>query len=356
MTQPSDSATKVLTLPRKPIRRKRGAEEVAAEIVEDAVQEKKPRTGRKRQATPENADSVEIVSAVVTMSDLCRDLRTGKTSQREMELRSMDWAEVARKKKEREDRKNNKGNGAQTAKKDASDTPKPPDKPQIRPQSTGVAGPQMRIVNGEIVLDTTSLQIDRHADAARNGEAMEEVEENPLTRRINAASFGKRTKVEVWDEEMNELFYKGLRMFGTDFMMISKMFPGRTRRHIKLKFSNEERRNPERIKSTLLGPPEPVDLDSYSEMTNTVYDDPKAIQRELDEERRRIESEHAAEQIARHEMLHNPGGRPQDSNVIPSIETDSHGKPRQSKKGKKKDELAKFAGGTEEILGSVDDF
>ncbi|KAM5441044.1 hypothetical protein MferCBS31731_003829 [Microsporum ferrugineum] len=348
MAQPSTAAGDATKAAPKMTKRKR-IEDTAAEVVQDAMREKKPRTSRKRAATPENSESIEIVSAVVTMSDLCRDLRTGKTSKREMELRTMDWAEIARKKKEREERKKGASED-QGAKRDCMGSSKPAEKKMRR--STEVAGPQMRIVNGEIVLDTSSLQIDRHADADRNADDMEEVEENPLTRRINAASFGKRTKLETWDEAATDLFYKGLRMFGTDFMMISKMFPGRTRRHIKLKFSNEERREPERIKRTLLGPREPVDLEAYSEMTNTVYDDPRAIQKELDEEKRRIENEHAEEQMAREEQLRNPGGKSGD-NVIPSIENETPDARR--RREKKKAEKAKFGGGTEEILGSIDD-
>ncbi|KAK2796937.1 Transcription factor TFIIIB component B [Onygenales sp. PD_10] len=332
-------------------RRKRSAEDVADDIVAAAVGEKKPRARRKRQPTPEDAESIEIAPTVVKMSDLCRDLRTGKKSKREMELQSMDSSELARKQKEREERVKN---GSKTPKSGSVD-PRTADEERDRAAAASLGGPQMRIVNGEIVVDTASLQIDRHADAARNAGDMEEVEENPLTKRINAASFGKRTKIESWDEEMTDLFYRGLRMFGTDFMMISKMFPGRSRRQIKLKFSNEERRYPERIKETLLGPREAVDLETYSEMTNTVYDDPRIIQQELDDEKKRIEDEHAKEKEAREELMRNPNGStaagPSDSNVLPSIENGGSGV-----KGRKKGMGAKkFGGGTEEILGTIDD-
>lgn len=354
MTTPSNP-TPITPRPPQPRRiagRKRAAEDLAAEVVEDAVREKKPRTGRRREPTPENAEGVEIVSAVVKMSDLCRDLRTGKTSKRESELRSMDSAENSRKRKEREAKRKKSDDPA--SKSESADSPAPTKENPLEPTSSSVAGPQLRIVNGEIVLDASSLQIDRHADAARNAEDMEEVEENPLTRRINSASFGKRTKLETWDEEMTDLFYKGLRMFGTDFMMISKMFPGRTRRHIKLKFSNEERKDPARIKDTLLGPREAVDLDAYSEITNTIFDDPKVIQKELDDEKKRIENEHAKEQAARDELLRNPSGAGGDSGILPSIENDDNGSRRRARTDKKK--LKAAAAGTEEILGTIDDF
>ena len=246
----------------------------------------------------------------------------------------MNWDEIAQKKKEREEK--DKEEAAAEKKNESNGRPRKKD-------SAPASGPQMRIVNGEIVLDTTSLQIDRHAEAAANIDDLEEVEENPLTRKINSASFGKRQKPEAWDEELTDLFYRGLRMFGTDFMMISKIFPGRTRRHIKLKFSNEERKNPRRIGDTLLGPREEVTLEAYAEMTNQVYDDPREIERQLEEEKRQIEEQHATEKEAREELLRNPS-----DSVLPSVE----GGTGKQKRGKKK---AAAAGGTEEILGTIDD-
>ncbi|EER28977.1 Myb-like DNA-binding domain containing protein [Coccidioides posadasii C735 delta SOWgp] len=345
---PVPATKKTATSKKSKAKRKRVAENEGEECAEDSVSPRKPRGRRKREETPENAESIEIVSAVVKMSDLCRDLRTGRKSKREMELRSMEVAEFARKQRERESREQST---TQDQKKDTTERQSESREQRLSRDEIKASGPQMRIVNGEIVLDTSSLQMDRHADAARNAEEMEEVVENPLTRRINQASFGKRTRYEAWDEELTDLFYKGLRMFGTDFMMISKMFPGRTRRHIKLKFCNEERKDPERIKETLLGPREAVDLDAYSEMTNTVYDDPKVIHQELEEEKKRIEQQHAKEREAREEQLRNPG----DGNVLPSIENGADTKRGRSQK-KKQAKSAQFGGGTEEILGTIDDF
>jgi len=149
-------------------------------------------------------------------------------------------------------------------------------------------------------------------------------------------------------------------MFGTDFMMISKMFPGRTRRQIKLKFTNEERRDPERIKQTLLGPREYIDLETYSEMTGAVYDDPKIIQQELDEEKKRIEEEHAREKEAREDLMRNPSGPPAigsaDANILPSIENGATRNHRNRAENRKKGAGSfRFGGGTEEILGTIDD-
>ncbi|KAJ5173838.1 uncharacterized protein N7500_001769 [Penicillium coprophilum] len=298
--------------------------------------EKPKRTRKKREPTPEGAETVEILPNVVKMSELCKDLRTGKKSKRETELRKIDKAEEERKKQGGTPRP---GTPVKQIEAEQEKAEQPVD---WKPQS----GPLMRIVNGEIVLDNTSLQVDRHADAARAAGDLEDVVESSFTRKINQASYGKRTKTETWDEEMTDLFYRGLRMFGTDFMVISKMFPGRSRRQIKLKFNNEERRDPQRIKDTLMGPSETIDIATYSEMTNTVYDDPKIVQQELDEEKKRIEDQHAKEKEMQEDMLRNPTGDSKDDKDAKTV----------VKKSRKKVGLKNQGGGTEEVLGSIDDF
>ncbi|CAI7653994.1 unnamed protein product [Penicillium glandicola] len=299
--------------------------------------EKPKRTRKKREPTPEGAETVEILPNVVKMSELCKDLRTGKKSKRETELRKIDKAEEERKK---QGGTPGPGTPVKQTEPEQEKTEQPVD---WKPQN----GPIMRIVNGEIVLDNTSLQVDRHADAARAAGDLEDVVENSFTRKINQASYGKRTKTEAWDEELTDLFYRGLRMFGTDFMVISKMFPGRSRRQIKLKFNNEERRDPQRIKDTLMGPRETIDIATYSEMTNTVYDDPKVVQQELDDEKTRIEAQHAKEKELQEEMLRNPaGGDSQDAKNDKTV----------VKKSRKKVGVKNQGGGTEEVLGSIDDF
>ncbi|KAJ5375497.1 hypothetical protein N7517_007503 [Penicillium concentricum] len=298
--------------------------------------EKPKRTRKKREPTPEGAETVEILPNVVKMSELCKDLRTGKKSKRETELRKIDQAEEERKKQG-----GTPGPGT-PVKQTEAEQEKAEQPVDWKPQN----GPIMRIVNGEIVLDNTSLQVDRHADAARAAGDLEDVVESSFTRKINQASYGKRTKTEAWDEEMTDLFYRGLRMFGTDFMVISKMFPGRSRRQIKLKFNNEERRDPQRIKDTLMGPSETIDIATYSEMTNTVYDDPKVVQQELDDEKKRIEDQHAKEKEMQEDMLRNPTGDSNDAKDAKTV----------VKKSRKKVGLKNQGGGTEEVLGSIDDF
>lgn len=111
--------------------------------------------------------------------------------------------------------------------------------------------PQMRIVNGQIVLDDESLHIDRRERDAVDESVMEVVEEHQNSRLVNSQTWSKREKVERWDAVSTERFYEALSMFGTDFEIISKMFTGRSRRQLRNKFNNEERRDPARITAAL---------------------------------------------------------------------------------------------------------
>ncbi|KAA8643259.1 hypothetical protein EYZ11_011508 [Aspergillus tanneri] len=326
---------------------KKPSKETSSGDADTRTKQRKPRTRKQREPTPEGSEQVEIAPAIIKMSELCKDLRTGKKSKRETELRKIEQAELERKQAAQQN-----GASAEQTPVKTNETDYAPPAENSMPDIKSQSGPVMRIVNGEIVLDTSSLQVDRHADAARNFGDLEDVVENSFTRKVNQATYGKRSKTESWDEDMTDLFYRGLRMFGTDFMMISKLFPGRSRRQIKLKFNNEERRDPGRIKDTLLGPREQFDINTYSEMTNTVYDDPRVIQKELDEEKKRIEDQHAKEKKAHEELLRNPDGAT-DGATEPDKAGTTHAK---GKRPNKKQAAKASGGGQEEILGTIDDF
>lgn len=283
-------------------------ESVAADVVNGAVKAKRPKKKRKkREETPEGAEYIEIVPSQITMSELTSNARIGRRSERDKELQLMEEAEKAKKK---------------LAKKKARDgttvEPPPPqdegpaeaaeerlerlarERCRSRSPSIDRAVPNTIIVNGQIQLDESTLVIDRHARAARAREAVAEdpIDENELSRRINSSTWLKVDKSGGWNEVLTDQFYDGLRMFGTDFYMISKMFPGRTRHSVKLKFNKEERLNAWKIEATLKGEKLPVNMDEYSKASNTVFSDPKDLEREMDEDRKRIEEEEEAAKAA----------------------------------------------------------
>lgn len=244
----------------------------------------KPKRRRRRSADPssdEDPELHEIDPNTVSMSDLTRDRGLGKTSEREKEMALIDWAEVARNRREDYERNLKAAQEEAEAKgrgeAPSSDAPAPADgvepsaeeaiaaATEVQPTTDGV---RLRIdeATGEIMVDEATLTIDRHA-AAQAAAADQIIEEQvDLKSKINRMTWmneRKRDKVDripvqysksdPWSEEETERFYDALKMFGTDFMIISKMFPPKTRRHIKLKFNREERADPERINAALLG-------------------------------------------------------------------------------------------------------
>ncbi|CAD6586460.1 MAG: Transcription factor TFIIIB component B [Alectoria sarmentosa] len=318
-------------------------EDAAAGVVEDAVQgsSKDPRKHgrrRKRAPTPEDAETIQITPSEIRMMDLCRDGGTGRKSEREKELEELERVEFIRKKQRQLKEVMGEAEPQSQAAPLESTEVRQERLARQREQQENVAHnvPNTIIVNGQIQIDEASLEIDRHAAAAleRNAEQLDAVEETDMTRKINSATWLKRDKSSGWNEMLTERFYDGLRMFGTDFEMISKMFPGRTRHKIKLKFCKEEKINGNRIKATLLGEKLAVDLPELEKMAGTEFDDPEELEKDLEEDRIRLQEETAAEKQAMDE-----GKRERQEQIAAeqaAAENDSSAKENRRGKGKKK--------------------
>ena len=144
-------------------------------------------------------------------------------------------------------------------------------------------GEQYQIVDGVIVVDARSLQVDRHARAAEEAGELEEQEENDFTNHVTSSTYLRRNlKPQQWTDEETEQFYSALCSWGTDFETISKMFPNKTRKHVKLKFNREERANPKRINDALIGKKTTImNIEDYQRHTGMTYETTEAIDAEL---------------------------------------------------------------------------
>ncbi|KAL1392377.1 hypothetical protein HDK64DRAFT_71662 [Phyllosticta capitalensis] len=263
---------------------------------------------------PENPEKTRINPASMPMSILTKDLPdVGKPSVREDALSKIDWDEEKRKRIEERERIalgeeeiNTQAERDEAARKIQE---------AANEANSSEANPRMRLVNGRLVLDSTSTQVDRHARAHEDENELLEIEENELTTRVNSMSWIRSnrkdprertswggTRADRWTEEMTEQFYEALKMFGTDFFIISKMFPGKTRANVKRKFVKEEHMNPDRIKRALIGEVVPMNFETFKEKSgkdDEYFRDPEELKRELaeEEEKQRVEIEEAA---ARH--------------------------------------------------------
>eukprot|EP00741_Cyanophora_paradoxa_P009452 tig00000144_g9156.t1 len=117
-----------------------------------------------------------------------------------------------------------------------------------REDSRGKFAPQVQVINGRIVVNEESLVVDASEDADTS--KFEEVHETNSY--VNAMSFRKTvTPTDRWGVADTALFFKALRLFGSDFSMIEKVFPNRTRRQIRNKFKKEEREHKDDINDIL---------------------------------------------------------------------------------------------------------
>ncbi|WFD35984.1 hypothetical protein MCUN1_002855 [Malassezia cuniculi] len=108
---------------------------------------------------------------------------------------------------------------------------------------------QTRIVDGKIVLDEQSLFANYRDDEQQDREQRnwEVIDEREGDQFINSASRGKQRRTQRWTAEETERFFQAVSQWGTDFEMITRLFPRRTRREIKSKWTKESRHNSRRL-------------------------------------------------------------------------------------------------------------
>jgi transcription factor TFIIIB component B'' len=125
--------------------------------------------------------------------------------------------------------------------------------PQTQPQAPAQAlpmAPQVQVVNGRIVVNEHSLTVVQlsQGDGAGPSGALVRSGQAPV---LNSNSNTSRQRVEKWGVQDTALFYRALSQFGTDFSLIERLFPGRTRHQIKNKFTSEERLAPDKVDAAL---------------------------------------------------------------------------------------------------------
>ncbi|KAF9172937.1 Transcription factor TFIIIB component B [Mortierella sp. AD011] len=143
-------------------------------------------------------------------------------------------------------------------------TPKPAPQPKT-------FAPQVRVVDGQIELDVDSLVVDHDiVEADTHQEPMEYVEESSTTKFVNNSSFTRKIASERWSEKDTDLFYEALAQWGTDFGIICRLFPSKTRIAVRNKYKREDRYNHSRVEEAL-NSRRPIDLDKYSKMIGTEF-------------------------------------------------------------------------------------
>lgn len=274
---------------------------------EETERTKKAR--RKRSVTPEDAEQQKVDHEQMVMSELTRDLRIGAKFSKYDELR-----ERIRKKRARqrliklgklqpdEEMPDENTSESGTPAPDAAKKPAQAMPRLIVEEAPADSVPQLEIVDGHIRINEASMQYDRHAAADQARGVLFEQEEDDFTTPVTQRTYMRRQpQGNFWTDAETIKFYHGLRMFGTDFNMISKMFGGaKNRRQVKLKFNREERANPVAVNRCIIGEKDvPMDLEAVDgadalEDSQAITDELARLKAEQEAETRRQEEEEAA--------------------------------------------------------------
>ncbi|OTB20139.1 hypothetical protein K445DRAFT_312557 [Daldinia sp. EC12] len=290
---------------------------VSGEGTEGAPQAKRTYRRRRRTSTPEDPENQTVDHSTMKMADLTKDLGIGKKFKHAdaIEERARQARERFRQKRLAKQRQAMgllpDGEEASRASTPVAGEENGRESAIARARNLGAsvdAGAHSvgyEVVDGQIIINQESLVVDRHA-AHRDMSALETVEEDEFSHLTTSASFrreSRRTGANHWTEEDTERFYHLLSMFGTDFETIASMFPGKTRRAIKLKFNREETQRPRRINAAVMVRGEKrvnIDLEEYKahqpewRESDAILAEHAELVREHEEDIRRLREERRA--------------------------------------------------------------
>jgi len=106
-----------------------------------------------------------------------------------------------------------------------------------------VSGPQMRVVDGKMMLDEESLYVGGIDDDMVPRELVNEVYRSQDYRQF----MGKRAAPSKWSNIELRQLYRLLGQYGLDFQFISTFFPNKTRAQVKARYKKEEKERPRMI-------------------------------------------------------------------------------------------------------------
>ena len=156
---------------------------------------------------------------------------------------------------------------SQVANNALTSTNAPPSAQQQQVQN--VHTPRVKIVDGQLVADQKTLTVQAsHETRINESEFTRKTGDNTT---INSQTYGNRSKPMKWSKQETELFYKAMEQFGTDFTLIQRLFPSRTRRQVKAKYLKEQNNNDARVETCMNTIP--GDNDTYQNLIDVLQSD-----------------------------------------------------------------------------------
>ena len=138
--------------------------------------------------------------------------------------------------------------------------------------------PQMKIVNGAIVINEDSLVVPSPSSLPLPFPLLTE---SPTTR-FTSSTFLRHTATLPWSAHETSVFYRALSAYGTDFTLIALLLKGRDRGQVKRKFKKEERENGRLVEEALKRRVR-MDVNEFGRMKKEKEDDEEKERREKEE-------------------------------------------------------------------------
>ncbi|KAI3458869.1 hypothetical protein Pfo_015532 [Paulownia fortunei] len=124
---------------------------------------------------------------------------------------------------------------------------------QMKKEEAAAGAPATKQSNGNSSGLYNEDETSKQGGEYNDGQGSPRVEDSTIY--FNYQTYMDRTPSTRWSKQDTELFYEAVRQFGTDLSMIQQLFPGRTRRQVKLKYKKEERQHPLRLREALTNRP-----------------------------------------------------------------------------------------------------
>lgn len=298
------------------------------------------RTRYRRGHTPEDAAQHKIDEKTTSLKDLLKDSGLGLRSGTGIRLDN-EWTEIKARWDQKLEQNRAKAKLKAAQRKAARGTHPLEGEEEITGEAAPpiIQQPQFAVVDGVVQLlsESTGVDLSRNLDQRAKDVLDADIQKDErIYNYVNQNRIGKKAGLRVrtkWNSELNDKFFQGLRMFGTDFELIANFFGGDwTRRQIKAKFVREERADIVKIKEALAGR-EQINLDSYGALVDggiTALRDPKDIQAELDAEEQRIIQEYEKAKNGDQFGVDEAAERPVESIETEIVETVETEQPRET--------------------------
>lgn len=157
-----------------------------------------------------------------------------------------------------------------------------PEEGEVEGEEEAMPVPQVKIgPDGSLIINEESLVVNTKKPVVEEDTDAIDETENTTT----YASFRKPQTRQIWSKQETEKFYYALSSIGTDFTLMLKVFPNKTRADLKKKFVKEDRENRLKIEKAFRER-KPFDMEVFKQLDELVEKEKQDKQKEKQKARK----------------------------------------------------------------------